>query len=129
LNSWQLKYGEFIDFVCIYISEAHANDVWPLGRHVDIPSHKTFEDRVTSSDILINKYGLNIPVMYDTMTDEFDKKYAVWPERYYIIRNNKMDYIFEPTIDFGFDRSEMENQLNNRLESLQKLKVFVQNVF
>jgi len=66
--------------------------------------------------------------MYDTMTDEFDQKYAVWPERYYILKGNKLDYIFEPTVDFGFDRDEMERQLNVRLNSIQKLEVFVHNV-
>jgi len=118
LNSWQSIYGKHIDFLCVYIAEAHANDKWPLGRHVDIPSHKSFEDRVDSSDILINKYQFKIPVMYDTMTDEFDKNYAVWPERYYIIRDNKLVYIFCPTVDFGFDREELEKELQNCLDKV-----------
>jgi len=80
-----------------------------------LESHKTFEDRVAASDILINKHGLNVPMMYDTMADKFDKEFAVWPERYYIIKDNKIDRIFNPTTDFGFDRVEIMNELEKRL--------------
>jgi len=128
LNCWQSKYGKCIDFVCVYIAEAHTNNVWPLGRHIDIPSHISFEDRVAASDILINKYEFKIPVMYDTMTNEFDQYYAVWPERYYIIKDNKMDFIFSPTVEFGFNRDQLEKKLNDRLDSIQKIKVYVKNI-
>jgi len=108
-----------MDFVCVYIDEAHANDKWPLGTHVDIPSHKTFEDRVNASDILIKKYGLKIPVFYDTMTNEFDQQFAIWPERYYIIKDNKIDFVCEPTDEFGFDRNDIETNICNRLKQTE----------
>jgi len=99
----------------VYISEAHAKDVWPLGKHVELSSHKTFEERVAASDILISKYGMNIPVMYDTMADEFDKNYAVWPERYYIIKQTEeqpvLDWIFYPNVEVGYNRQEIEDTL------------------
>jgi len=114
LNDWQSKFGDGIDFLTVYIAEAHANDVWPLGTHVDLPSHKTFEDRINASDILINKYGLKIPVLYDTMDDTFDNLYAVWPERYYIVCDGLIDVVFSPTVDFGFDRETMERALTIR---------------
>jgi len=111
LNQWQSTFSDKIDFLCVYIAEAHANDKWPLGKHVDLPTHKTFEDRVAASDILINKYGLKSPMMYDTMSDEFDKEFSVWPERYYIIKDNRIVNIFYPVIDFGFDRIAIHNEL------------------
>jgi len=115
LNNWQSKFADKIHFVVVYISEAHANDVWPLGKHVDIKSHKTFEERVAASDILTSKYGLKIPVVYDTMANEFDKHYAVWPERYYIIQQAGaepvLDWIFYPNVEVGYNRQEIEDCL------------------
>jgi len=95
----------------VYIAEAHANDIWPLGKHIDLPSHATFEDRVKASKILINKYGLKIPVMYDTMENSFDLKFAVWPERYYLVKDQKMKKIYSPNTNFGFDRDAINNDL------------------
>jgi len=95
----------------VYIAEAHANDVWPLGKHIDLPSHETLEDRIKASDILIKQFGCTIPMLYDTMADEFDKAFAVWPERYYIMQNKTMAEVFSPTIEFGFDREKMYDVL------------------
>jgi len=91
----------------VYIAEAHATDVWPLGNHVCLPSHKTLEDRINAANILVSKHNCKIPVLIDNMADEFDKNYAVWPERYYVINNGIMQHVFYPTTEFGFDRDEM----------------------
>jgi len=95
----------------VYIAEAHANDVWPLGKHVDLPSHKTIQDRRDAALMLKNKFDCQVPMLLDTMTDEFDAKFAVWPERYYVIQRGKMEHVFFPEIEFGFDHDEMFNLL------------------
>jgi len=113
LNDWQSRFGDKIDFVCVYIAEAHANDVWPLGRHVDIHDHRNFAERVAASQILLNKFDFKIPLLYDTMDNLFDKEYAVWPERYYLVFNNELLLNYEPQITFGFDRKRMEDDLQS----------------
>jgi len=102
----------------VYIAEAHAKDVWPLGNHVEIADHKSFEERVAASDILIDQYQYKLPVVYDTMTDDFDKKFAVWPERYYLVRKNDygkyvLEWISYPSLEIGVDRDEMERLLQD----------------
>jgi len=94
--------------VMVYIDEAHANDIWPLGKHIDLPSHKTFEDRKNAATLLIEKFNFQIPILFDTMDNEFDKQYAVWPERYYTIENRKIEYISEPNTEFGYERNGLE---------------------
>jgi len=100
----------------VYIAEAHANDVWPLGKHVDLPSHRTFDDRQNAAMILVNKFGCKVPILLDTMLDEFDQKFAVWPERYYIVKSETMAHVFYPTTEFGFDHAQMEELLRNFAE-------------
>jgi len=46
------------------------------------------------------------------MSDQFDEEYAVWPERYYVIKKGRMAHIFYPKIEFGFDHNEMYSRLN-----------------
>jgi hypothetical protein len=40
-----------------------------------------------------------------------EQAYAVWPERYYIVKDGKMVQIFSPTTDFGFDRDAMRREI------------------
>jgi len=111
LNRWQEQFGDQISFVVVYIAEAHAMDTWPLGKHVELNSHKTFAERVQASELLINKYGCKIPVMYDGMDNQFDKVFAVWPERYYLLSHEKVKYIWYPTTEFGYNRASMKSIL------------------
>lgn len=41
------QYRDRVDFLAIYIVEAHAKDEWPLGhKRSCIPQHKTLQDRI-----------------------------------------------------------------------------------
>lgn len=112
-----------MDFLCVYIAEAHAKDKWPLGRHVELTTHANFAERVSASDILRDKYNLKVKIMYDTMADEFDQAYAVWPERYFIVKDGLMVRVYSPTTDFGFDREEMRRDIENSVSLGTKLMV------
>jgi len=94
----------------VYIAEAHASDIWPLGKHVSITNHKSIEERMSAAKRMVEEFGCKIPILLDTMSDEFDKQYAVWPERYYCVKDGKMLMIGNPTHEFGYDR-EVLHQL------------------
>jgi len=104
----------------VYIDEAHANDIWPLGNHIDLPNHKTISDRTHAASLLKDKFNLQIPVLLDSMTNNFDQEYAVWPERYYFIKNGKLDIIGQPTTEFGYDRKSLEWELRMYVEQQRK---------
>jgi hypothetical protein len=82
----------------VYISEAHAADVWNIGYSAGAInySHKEINDRIDCSKGLIKEFNLNIPVYCDNMQDEFEKTFASWPTRYFVIKNNKILMIAEP---------------------------------
>jgi len=96
----------------IYIREAHASDVWPLGKAVNITNHKTIQERKDASDLLLNK-DLKIPILLDTMENTFDKEFAVWPERYFIFYDGKVLYIASPTSELGYNRGIFWQNLMN----------------
>jgi len=108
----------------VYIAEAHATDVWPLGSHVSLPSHKTLDDRIQAAKILQTKYHNKIPLLVDTMSDEFDEKYAIWPERYYTAYPSagKIHSVFMPTTEFGFDHQTMFSLLQNLANPPKKVE-------
>jgi len=114
-------FQEVADFLVIYISEAHPKDAWPLGKHVEIESHKNINDRIGAAKFYQQKFGLRIPMLVDTMENQFDKNYASWPERFYIIINNQIHYMGLPSSnDQGYSKNKLWNELDGiRKSSLQ----------
>lgn len=96
LNKYYQTYMGIADFICVYIEEAHAVDIWPLGREVSIvASHKCLQDRLAAARRL-KAFGLEMPTYVDSMENAFMNIYAAWPERYYIFHKNLMAYIAQP---------------------------------
>ncbi len=98
----------------IYINEAHAADVWPIGLSAGTInySHKTIDDRLTCANKFINTFNFTMPTYLDSIENEFDKEFSVWPFRYYIIDYNQdndqfvFKYIPNPS-DSEFDITEL----------------------
>jgi hypothetical protein len=91
---------DVVDVLTIYTLEAHwveeteeTLDGWPIGHSYRIPRHKTIDERIGMANEFINEFNWNIPTVVDSMGDEFNKMYASWPDRAYIIYEGKMIYI------------------------------------
>ena len=71
----------------IYINEAHAVDIWPIGLSAGTInySHKKIEDRSACANKFISEFSFNIPTYLDSMSNEFANEFSVWPFRYFVI--------------------------------------------
>jgi hypothetical protein len=67
---------------------------WPIGSRFRYPQHKTLEDRIRMANKFIQDYEWNIPLYLDNMDNEFNEKYAAWPDSAYLIFENKL--VYEP---------------------------------
>ena len=78
-------YSEKIQFLVIYIREAHPVDGWSLGKDHGIYDPKTIEERreVAGMCEVAMEYGIRTYV--DEMDDAVMTAYAAWPERLYLI--------------------------------------------
>ena len=105
-----------INFVMVYISEAHANDVWNIGHSAGdtVNAPICIQDRIDSIIFMKNKYGLTFNIYADNMNNDFENKYCPWPFRYYIIKNNKFIKIGEPD-DSQFDICALIEFINNNM--------------
>ena len=69
----------------IYLAEAHADDVWPLGYGIN--SANTIEERQTNCDSYLQKYpdfkDQLDAVFLDNMENDFNETAGAWPEAYY----------------------------------------------
>mmetsp|Transcript_16460 Transcript_16460/g.34412 ORF Transcript_16460/g.34412 Transcript_16460/m.34412 type:complete len:117 (+) Transcript_16460:938-1288(+) len=70
----------------VYLQEAHADDLWPLG--YGISSHATLHDRISACSKFLEDHRefceLLHGVALDAMDDRFLHTFGAWPERYFL---------------------------------------------
>ncbi|XP_077971140.1 type I iodothyronine deiodinase-like [Styela clava] len=109
------EYRSKVDFVVIYIQEAHATDSnWhfkDMKHHIFL--HKSLHDRQSAAEIL--KDYLSCPLVLDGIENEATKQYGTIPDRMAIIYNGCLEYISAKG-PFGFKVEEMIIALNHLLQ-------------
>ena len=98
-----------IQFLQVYIAEAHAQDEWPIGsKRYQLNQHKSLEDRAAASR---QQMDVPWPVFLDGMDDKFLHTYGAWPTRFYIFDDRgKMVYLARPQ-KCAFNPHELEEKL------------------
>ena len=112
------KYAGKAVFLIVYIREAHASDVWPLGKVACIRNHQSLQERIDVAKSLRDEMGVTMPILVDTMENSFDERWNAWPERFYVLQNLAFELVAEPSLnDDGFDRNTITSCLDALLTS------------
>eukprot|EP01084_Bolivina_argentea_P024160 45071_1 len=89
-----------INFVLVYISEAHPSDGWIYKNNVQIKQHKNMNNRIDACKLLINLWtkqqqfikhyiaNNKLNIFVDTMSNDIARIFGAWPERFVIINDN-----------------------------------------
>ena len=101
-------------FSTIYIKEAHAVDVWPVGEGLNITTPKTVGDRIETAARFVRETGYPMPVLSDSLEDRFEGHYAAWPTRFYIIHEGRVAFIAQPK-HATFELHDLEAALESLL--------------
>jgi len=114
LDYFKFIFKEFedeVDFLMVYIREAHAADQWPLGDVVSIKQHATLQERLEAAQNFVEQFEFPARTVVDSMENLFNKSFLAWPERYYIYEGHQLSSISCPANEFGFDRLELRARL------------------
>ena len=93
------KFGDNVQFVSIYIREAHPVDGWWFGKGItglamraarvraatDVYDPETIEERREVAGRCETSLAYGIPTLVDEMDDAVNEAYAAWPTRLYLI--------------------------------------------
>jgi len=101
-------------FVTIYIAEAHAQDQWPLGRHVTVLQPKTLEERIKIATGYVQKFNYQIPLVVDDMSNNFMNTYWAHPERFFVIDDGKLMLKGQPREDGWYVFDDIRDYVLNR---------------
>jgi len=102
------EFAEKVDFLTIYIQEAHPQDKWPLGQHVLVNGHTCIEDRIEVAQRFIRETGWKLPMVVDSMENGFMDTFKAHPERFYVIVDCKLGFKAYP-IEAYYLISDMRN--------------------
>jgi len=95
LKSLATEFAGRAQFTMAYITEAHAQDVWPIsssrfahdGDAVLVSTPQTTAERCQLASNFARDYGLEswLPVVVDPIENPFEQSYAPWPIRFYVL--------------------------------------------
>lgn len=69
--------GDDVQFLFVYVREAHPGD--------DLPAHKSLDDKIAAAELLREEEDIEMPILVDDLKGTIHKKYGKWPNPTYII--------------------------------------------
>lgn len=111
-----------VSFAAVYIQEAHAKDEWPISESPrDFNQHQTIDDRLAAARTLVSDFYVAPEVAWyvDTMANEFNKAYASWPFRFWVLCPGSPHTIqFKPMPkEAMYDLDELRSHLHSHVGS------------
>lgn len=127
------KYHNRVQFLSIYIREAHPVDGWWFGKGLtkivmrlyspraaqDVYDPTTIEERRAVAGQCEQSLHYGVHTYVDEMDDAVNKAYAAWPTRLYLIgTDGHVVYAGKPG-PFGYNPSELGEAIEHHLAQMQ----------
>lgn len=104
-----------MQWLLVYICEAHASDEWPIGSQFCVEQHKTVQERAAAATECLDALDCQIfPTVLDSMENSFNELYACWPLRYYLIDNGVIEHVPQPK-GAAYNVLEIDHWLRGKL--------------
>ena len=130
LNEIYQAYQEQIQFIKVYIREAHPVDGWWFGKGFmnvllrlsgsqvswKIYDASTIEERRDAAGECAESLQYGVKTYVDEMNDQVNKEYAAWPTRLYLIDNNGLVAYAGGLGPFGFKPGELKRAIQKHLQ-------------
>ena len=126
------KYRDDVEFIAVYVREAHPTDKWWLGEsrtqqlffdlanaraRVDVADPTTLEERrAVAAACHRTLLGGEVPLYVDTLDDEVSTLYTAKPTRIYLIgRDGRV--VYNPGLGpFGFNPEHLGREIEAHLD-------------
>ena len=100
-----------MEFLIVYITEAHPSDVWQMQSNIKekvvFASPKNEEERAFVAGACVRKLAIEFPAVLDEFGNSTESTYTGWPDRLYLIdAQGKIAYKSKPG-PFGFKSEEL----------------------
>ncbi len=120
LHELQAKYADRVDFLVVYIREAHPEEGWVIspnrdeGIRIQDPATDDARHKVATECAL--RLEIKLPVVVDAIDDSIASAYGALPDRLYLIgKGGRIAFQGEPG-PWGFDPSALEQAIEQELD-------------
>lgn len=131
------RYHQQIQFLMIYIREAHPVDGWWLGRApfkwalkyyaakaaTDVYDPQMIEERRAVAGRCDNSLQYGIPTLVDEMDDAVNKAYAAWPTRLYLVGLDGRVVYGGGLGPFDFKPVKLEHAIEQYLSQIERQSI------
>ena len=117
LRDLYAQYRDSVQFLVIYIREAHPIDGWDMGSKHRLHDPKTIEERRQVAGVCEVAMQHGIRTYVDEMDDAVMTVYAAWPERLYLIGQNGRVVYAGGRGPRGFSPVELKAAIDDLIES------------
>jgi hypothetical protein len=104
-----------VDFLVVYITEAHPSDVWQMESNIKdkvvFASPRSEDERAFVAGACVRKLGIDIPAVLDEFGNSTESAYTGWPDRMYLIDSDGRIVFKTPPGPFGFKSAALEAAL------------------
>ena len=105
------QYSDRVQFLIVYIREAHPTDGWDIGGEVRAGDPRTMEERRRLAGRCEEAMAHGIHTYVDEMDDAVMTAYAAWPERLYLIGQDGCVVYRGGPGPHGFEPAELERAI------------------
>ena len=118
IEELQKKYSDTVNFVIVYIKEAHPEDEWQMESNeesgVIYSQPKSTEERRELARAFIDQMDVQTETLLDDIDNTAMACYAAWPERLYIIGTDGRIIYKGGMGPFYFDPDEVDEVLREQ---------------
>lgn len=119
LNEIASKFQDTVQFLCVYIQEAHPSDGWQVEANLDddviYDTPTTKDERDALAEVCMLKLALNMPMVVDDMEDTIDSAYNALPERLYLLDADGRVQFKTVAGSHGFDPEAWNDAINDHV--------------
>ncbi len=112
LRDLYAQYKDRVQFLVIYIREAHPIDGWDMGSAYKIYDPQTIEERRKVAGMCAVGLQYGIRTYVDEMDDAVMAAYAAWPERLYLLGQDGRVAYAGGRGPFGFIPAELKHAIS-----------------
>ncbi len=113
-----------VEFLVVYICEAHPIDGWQvklnLADDVLLSTPETDAARAENATACALNLGIHLPVVIDPIDDPLADAYGAWPDRLYLISRGGTVSYQGGLGPMGFDHEELEAAIRTELGQVSK---------
>ena len=108
-------YRDKVEFLCVYIQEAHPRDGWQVPNNTEqgvvYKQAGSEDERAEIAEACVLNLNLKLPMALDDMSNVVDTAYAALPDRLYLVdREGHIHYRSGPG-PWGFDVDAWEEAI------------------